>query len=250
VISIYREYAMPFDIHQLGVLWESDWVQISIHLLAALVVGSIIGFERSYHGRPAGFRTHTLVCLASSLLMMITYYQWKWLPGVPLDTVRTDPTRMAQGIMTGIGFLGAGVIYKEGRSVRGLTTSASIWITAAIGILLGVGFYFPAIAATMLTVGVLSVFRRIEAKMPSNFYAHHILCFDRDKVMSEQEVRSLLMDHGFTVANMSYRVSDDGRLFEYKMAIGTIDHNKISSLVETLRKRDDVRSFRISPTGD
>jgi len=238
---------MPFDIQQLNHFLATDQVQIAIHLLAALVVGSIIGYERSYHGRPAGFRTHALVCLASSLLMMITYYQWKWLPGVPLDTVRTDPTRMAQGIMTGIGFLGAGVIYKEGRSVRGLTTAASIWITAAIGILLGVGFYFPAIVATALAVGVLSVFRRIEEKMPSNFYAHHSLSFDRDKVMPENEVRALLTDQGFTVANMSYRVSDDGRLFEYKMAIGTIDQNKIASLADVLRKLDHVRSFRISP---
>ncbi|MCL1981402.1 MAG: MgtC/SapB family protein [Proteobacteria bacterium] len=241
---------MPFDINQLKVLWATDYVQIAVHLLTALVLGGIIGFERSYHGRPAGFRTHTLVCLASSLLMMITFYQWKWLPGVPLDTVRTDPTRMAQGIMTGIGFLGAGVIYKEGRSVRGLTTAASIWITAAIGILLGVGFYFPAIVASALTLGVLSFFRRIEDKMPSNFYAHHTLSFDRNKVMPEEEVRVLLANHGFTVANMSYRISDDGRSFEYRMAIGTIDHDKIASLAKTLRKLDQVRSFRISPTGD
>jgi len=238
---------MVFDIQQLKNIMATDYIQIAMHLVVALIIGSIIGFERSYHGRPAGFRTHTLVCLASSLLMMITYYQWKWLPGVPMDTIRTDPTRMAQGIMTGIGFLGAGVIYKEGRSVRGLTTAASIWMTAAIGILLGVGFYFPAIIATACTVGILSIFRRIEDRMPSNFYAHHSLCFDRNNVMPEQEVRQLLTEHGFTVANMSYRISDDGRLFEYKMTIGTIDHNKVANLVESLRNRDNVRTFRISP---
>lgn len=241
---------MLIDLQQLKILAGTDYIQISVHLVSALVVGGIIGFERSYHGRPAGFRTHTLVCLASSLLMVITYYQWKWLPGVSLDTVRTDPTRMAQGIMTGIGFLGAGVIYKEGRSVRGLTTSASIWITAAIGILLGVGFYFPAIVATALTVGILSVFRWIEAKMPSNFYAYHSLCFDRNNIMQEAEVRTFLASHGFTVANMSYRISENGRLFEYKMVIGTLYSNKISMLADSLRKLENVRTFRISPTGD
>ncbi|MCL2790616.1 MAG: MgtC/SapB family protein [Desulfobulbus sp.] len=240
---------MDFAIQQLNSVLEHDYAQIALHLIAALIVGSVIGFERSYHGRPAGFRTHTLVCLASSLLMMVTYYQWKWLPGVPLDTVRTDPTRMAQGIMTGIGFLGAGVIYKEGRSVRGLTTAASIWITAAIGILLGVGFYFTAIVATVCTIGTLSVFRRIEARMPANFYAHHSLSFDRNNVMPEKEVRQLLTEHGFTVANMSYRISDDGRLFEYIMTIGTIDHDKIASLAETLRCRDNVQTFQIAPGG-
>jgi putative Mg2+ transporter-C (MgtC) family protein len=73
--------------------------------------------------------------------MLVTLYQSEWLPGVPLETVKMDPTRMAQGIMTGIGFLGAGVIYKEGATVRGLTTAASMWLTAAIGILFGIGFY-------------------------------------------------------------------------------------------------------------
>jgi putative Mg2+ transporter-C (MgtC) family protein len=117
---------------------NAESVIVTVHLLGALFAGGIIGLERSFHGRPAGFRTHTLVCLASSLLMLVTMFQWKWMPGTPTDAIRTDPTRMAQGIMTGIGFLGAGVIFKEGLSVRGLTTAASIWVTAAIGILIGI----------------------------------------------------------------------------------------------------------------
>jgi putative Mg2+ transporter-C (MgtC) family protein len=118
-----------------------DLGPILVHLLSAAIAGGCIGLERSFHGRPAGFRTHSLVCISSSLLMLVTLYQWQWLPGVALERVQTDPTRMAQGIMTGIGFLGAGVIVKEGLSVRGLTTAASIWSTAAIGILMGIGFY-------------------------------------------------------------------------------------------------------------
>ncbi len=129
------------------------------HLLTALAAGALIGLERSYHGRPAGFRTHTLVCIASSALMLIPLYQGRWFHGWVSGSVTVDPTRMAQGIMTGIGFLGAGVIFKEGLTVRGLTTAASIWITAAIGILAGIGFYFPLIVATVLTLGTLSVFR-------------------------------------------------------------------------------------------
>src|SRR6201746_891229 len=91
---------------------------------------------------------------------------------VECDAIRTDPTRMAQGIMTGIGFLGAGVIFKEGLNVRGLTTAASIWITSAIGILVGIGFYFPAIVCVVLTLAVLGLFRLIEARLPSEYYAH------------------------------------------------------------------------------
>ncbi len=229
---------------------DTDFIIITIHLVGALTAGGIIGLERSFHGRPAGFRTHTLVCLASSLLMLVTLYQSKWLPAMPIDTIRIDPTRMAQGIMTGIGFLGAGVIFKEGLSVRGLTTAASIWITAAIGILIGVGFYFPAILGTVLTLGILSVFRWIEAKLPSHCYAHHTIRFDRSNAMAEEQVRALLANHYFTVANMSYRVSDDGLSFEYLMVIRSDDRNNMSMLAESLRKLGEVRAFSISPTGD
>jgi len=106
----------------------------------------------------------------------------------PLETIRTDPTRMAQGKMTGIGFLGAGVIFKEGLTVRGLTTAASIWITAAIGILVGIGFYFAAAVGTVATLAVLALFRWIERLLPSEFYAHHMMRFARDKVMAEEDL--------------------------------------------------------------
>src|SRR3954470_2462263 len=160
-----------------------DDVAIIVRLLVALAIGGMIGLERSMHGRPAGFRTHALVCLASALLMLVTVYQLHWMTEVPLDTIRADTTRMAQGIMTGIGFLGAGVIFKEGLNVRGLTTAASIWITSAIGILIGVGFYVPAVLGALITLAVLAVFRAIEARLPSETYAHHTVSFERSNVM-------------------------------------------------------------------
>ncbi|NVO07481.1 MAG: MgtC/SapB family protein [Rhodoferax sp.] len=230
---------------------DQDWITMTMHLVGAMGVGGVIGLERSYHGRPAGFRTHTLVCLASSLLMLVTLYQTKWLPpGASMDAFRTDPTRMAQGIMTGIGFLGAGVIFKEGLSVRGLTTAASIWITAAIGVLIGIGFYFPAVVATILTVGTLSLFRLIEARIPSHHYAQHFISFDRNDAMEEEEIRSMLEKHGFTIANISYRVSDNGADFEYRMVIRTSTPDKFTILARFLRAHQRIKTFRISPTGD
>src|ERR1044071_607008 len=148
-------------------------------IAAALLIGGLIGFERTFHGRPAGFRTHSLVCVASALLMLVTVYQSDWMTQVPIDAIRTDPTRMAQGIMTGIGFLGAGVIFKEGLTVRGLTTAASIWVTAAIGILVGIGFWFAAVVGAVAALIVLALFRYVERLLPSEFYAHHILMFER-----------------------------------------------------------------------
>src|ERR1700750_327107 len=150
----------------------AEYLTIVSHLIVATVAGALIGYERSYQGRPAGFRTHTLVCIASAVLMLLAVYQATWF-NASAEVVRVDPTRMAQGIMTGIGFFGAGVIVKEGASVRGLTTAASIWITAAIGILAGVGFYFPVVIATVLTLGTLSLFRLIEARMPPIMYVQH-----------------------------------------------------------------------------
>ena len=133
---------------EMSMLGHDDLVIIG-RVLGALVIGASIGFERTFHGRPAGFRTHALVCVASALLMIVTVYQSQWMTFVEHDAIRTDPTRMAQGIMTGIGFLGAGVIFKEGLTVRGLTTAASIWVTSAIGILVGIGFWFAAVVGAI-----------------------------------------------------------------------------------------------------
>ena len=226
------------------------YLETLVHLLAAILAGGLIGLERSFHGRPAGFRTHTLVCLASSLLMLVTLYQGRWFAAASADVVRVDPTRMAQGIMTGIGFLGAGVIFKEGLSVRGLTTAASLWLTAAIGVLIGVGLYFAAFAATALTLGVLGGFRVIENRMPTNLFAHHTIRFRRHQVMAEPELRSLLAECGFSIANLSYRLDGDGADFEYRMVLRTTDGENHRRLAERLTQLERVLEFRISPTGD
>ncbi|HKJ22551.1 MAG TPA: MgtC/SapB family protein, partial [Gammaproteobacteria bacterium] len=149
---------------------DNAQLTVAVRLLLAVIAGSIIGLERTYHGRPAGFRTHTLVCTASSLLMLLVLEQWQHMPAVATETIRLDPTRMAQGIMTGIGFLGAGVIMKEQFTIRGLTTAASIWATAAIGIVIGMGMYFAAALAALLTLGTLGVFRWIESNITMSHY--------------------------------------------------------------------------------
>jgi putative Mg2+ transporter-C (MgtC) family protein len=229
---------------------QREYVDILEHLLVALAAGGLIGFERSYHGRPAGFRTHTLVCVASSALMLVTMYQSQWYPEAFAGRVALDPTRMAQGIMTGIGFLGAGVIFKEGLTVRGLTTAASIWITAAIGILAGIGFYFPLLVTTVLTLGTLSVFRWIEAKVPGEFYAHLLLRISREPAMSEAELRRFLLDHGFSIANLNYAGNVEANYLEYQMVIKSKDERQAQRLAASLGKSASVREFRMSPTGD
>ena len=232
------------------ILSDPVHIEITLRLLAALGIGGLIGLERTYHGRPAGFRTHALVCLSTSLLMLVTVYETRWFPEVSQGKISLDPTRMAQGIMTGIGFLGAGTIMKDGLSVRGLTTAASIWITAAIGILVGIGFYAPAVVTTVLTLGTLSVFRWIESRMPSQFYAQFIVRFAREETMAEAAMRELLGTHGFTIAKLAYRLDAESGYFEYRMAIRSNHADDAARLSRTLSGLESVREFRLSPAGD
>jgi putative Mg2+ transporter-C (MgtC) family protein len=229
---------------------DGVYFDIVVRLAASLVVGGLIGLERSYHGRPAGFRTHSLVCLSTSLLMLVTVYETRWFPSIAQGRISLDPTRMAQGIMTGIGFLGAGTIIKDGLSVRGLTTAASIWTTAAIGILIGIGFYFPAVIASLLTLGTLSVFRRIERRIPAQFYAQFVVRFARNEAMPEAEMRRLLEDHEFTVANLNYRLDVEADFFEYQMVIRTNRADNARRLTLALNQVESLKEYRLSPTGD
>jgi putative Mg2+ transporter-C (MgtC) family protein len=230
--------------------FDRVYLDIAVRLVASLVVGGLIGLERSYHGRPAGFRTHSLVCLSTSLLMLVTVYETRWFSSVVPGHISLDPTRIAQGIMTGIGFLGDGTIIKDGLSVRGLTTAASIWITAAIGILIGIGFYFPALIATILTLGTLSVFRWIENQIPAQFYAQFVIRFARKEAMPEAEMRRMLEDYGFTIANLNYRLDVESDSFEYQMVIRTNREDNASRLAQALNSVVSVKEYRVSPTGD
>ncbi|MGE5468461.1 MAG: MgtC/SapB family protein, partial [Ignavibacteria bacterium] len=122
----------------LAAYWSITEVETNIivfmNLLGAMLLGLVVGYERSYHGRAAGMRTYGLVCMASAALVVIVGYPNYWYGGhVTAATATADPTRVIQGIVTGIGFLGAGVIMKDGFSISGLTTAASIWAASAIG---------------------------------------------------------------------------------------------------------------------
>ncbi|HEY0712018.1 MAG TPA: MgtC/SapB family protein [Polyangia bacterium] len=232
--------------------WFTDSVHIEIllRLIAALAVGGGIGIERSHRGRPAGFRTHALVCMSTALLMMVTVYESRWFPDESAVRSTLDPTRMAQGIMTGLGFLGAGAIIREGASVRGLTTAASIWTTAGIGVLLGIGFYFPAIAATVITLGTLSVFQSIEQRIPTQFSAGLNVRVAERSVLSEDELRRLLRDHGLDISGLSYWQDRRAGFFEYTMIVHASRSEPGTRLSETLADRPDVIEFRLAPNVD
>jgi putative Mg2+ transporter-C (MgtC) family protein len=227
----------------------ADDVEMLLRLVAALVSGALIGYERSFHGRPAGLRTHVLVCLASSLLMLVTVYEMHWVKTGPAE-IRLDPTRMAQGIMTGIGFLGAGVIVKEGLNVRGLTTAASIWITSAIGILAGVGLYVPMTISVVMTLVVLSVFRWVEMKVPTQSYFNFDVKYEKEGTLSEEDMRALIKRHDFSIANFTYRLEGEGRVLRHSMTLQTTNRTAAKRLATTLKDNPTVLEFKLSPTGD
>lgn len=136
----------------------SDY-EIALRILLACVFGGIVGFQRERHDSPAGFRTHILVSLGAALIMIISMYGFS-----DFTTVNKDPARLAAQVVSGIGFLGAGTILRDGGSVKGLTTAASLWVVSAIGLAAGAGFYFLAFLVTCL------VFITLERSVEHHFF--------------------------------------------------------------------------------
>jgi putative Mg2+ transporter-C (MgtC) family protein len=135
------------------------WGEVFLRLALAAVLGATIGFERELREREAGLRTHLLVCLGSALFTIISAYGFHEFLTSGDAVVRADPTRIAAQIVTGIGFLGAGAIIRQGISVRGLTTAATLWVAAAIGMAAGAGYYPGAVIGTVLTLVALGPLR-------------------------------------------------------------------------------------------
>lgn len=225
-------------------------IEITLRLGAAVLAGALIGIERTLRGRPAGFRTHALVCLSSALLMAAAVNGQAWFRGQTGDLIHVDPTRVAQGLMTGIGFLGAGVIFKEGPSVRGLTTAASIWATAALGILYGVGLYYEAALATALILIVLTIFLRVEARVGREYYTHYHLRFERSAAMSEDAVREMVGRFGLSISELGYFLRRRGTIVEYRMVIHGSDPRALDRLAQHLLARPEVLEFQLTPTSE
>lgn len=136
------------------------YADVFVRLMLALVLGGVVGFEREHKSRPAGLRTHILVCIGAALVQVtaINYIKLNNLAGV-------DPMRLGAQVISGIGFLGAGTIIKEGASIKGLTTAASIWAVGCIGLAAGSGLYFEASLATLLILLALKGFKKIESRL-------------------------------------------------------------------------------------
>ncbi|GAA0617631.1 MgtC/SapB family protein [Brevundimonas kwangchunensis] len=223
--------------------WDLVWP-----VLAAMTAGGLIGVERTYHGHPAGFRTHILVCLTSCVLMLAAMHQSTWaFTALTGQTVVIDPTRMSHGLLTGIGFLCAGVIFREGFSVHGLTTAASLWVTSAIGVLLGVGMWQLALVAAGATLGVLAVLRLADAKLPHIGVMDVTLRWKRGAAPAEARVRNLLKDAGLKAVRLGHVIAHDGKIHEHHMKVKGPMPMDIDGLVARLSDERDLVGFSVMP---
>ena len=218
-------------------------MDVSVRLLAALIGGAVIGLERTYHGRPAGFRTHALVCLGSALLMAYGTTA----PNPPDAAVSS---RIAQGVMTGVGFLGAGVIFKQGLTVNGLTTAASVWVTAGLGLLFGAGFWHGAVFGVIATYLTLAVLRWAEDRMPHQVYIYQTLRFVRDQAASPEAVRTLLREFGFHPGRIKHRLDEATGLLEYRVTAYTFHPAAMDALAARFLELPGLKGFDLDPTDE
>jgi putative Mg2+ transporter-C (MgtC) family protein len=218
--------------------------EIIFKLLLGTLLGGIIGFERQTHGRAAGFRTQLLVCVSCVLIMLISesYYNRSALNP---ELTRIDPTRIAAGAMTGVGFLGAGVILKTGVSIQGLTTAACIWIVSAIGLAVGAGQYLAAISGFVITFFSLWGLRVLEVRMPRLTYRY--VKVTTDDSGDEKTVTLPFEKRGFQIVKMDYAIAPGEKEKTFIFTVTTRDDGSIKEVVDevaalTAMKRIEVKS--------
>jgi putative Mg2+ transporter-C (MgtC) family protein len=223
----------------------ADALRSGLPLLAAIAMGGAIGIERNFHGHAAGFRTHALVCLTSCALMLVIVEPSRWMGVASADTLRLNITRVIQGIMTGIGFLGAGIILKQGLEVRGLTTAAAIWCNAAIGVLVGLGSLLTAAIATGLTLLVLTAFRRVESRFPAQLIMHLDVSYARAQAPEAADVRALAAGMACSIDELTFALEVDDVL-TYRMILKTRAADAMERLARRLAADPLVRHFDLA----
>ena len=204
-----------------------------VKLLLALVLGGLIGWERELYDKPAGFRTNTLICVGSTLFTIFSL-KIGIIPG-------TDSARIAAQIVSGIGFLGAGAIIRRGEAVLGLTTAATIWFVASIGMGIGAGYYVISSVGTALALAILFVFRKFENLVDRirTTRTYHVIVSAEDDAVREL---SLVLDScGLRVLGNKQVKSDNRYFYEITLSGKRAEH---TPLLEKLLKSPTVKEVR------
>ena len=233
--------------------WNNDVIQanvsIALTLVGALALGMLVGYERSYRGRAAGMRTYGLVCMSSAALMVVVGYGSMWYGGAP-GTLTADPTRVAQGVVTGIGFLCAGVIIKDGLSVRGLATAASIWAVSAVGILFGAGFHVAALTFASLCALSMSLLHRLEHRLPGRNTLDLTLTFRHGFRPDLDELAAIAGARGYRVLRDSVTITFADNQPVWRLAAIAVERSRALTpalLADELSSFEGVSKFSITP---
>lgn len=231
-----------------------EWSEVAntyiLPMGGAAAAGCLIGLEREFRGHPAGLRTHMLVCLAAAILMLAAVHQVEWMGTTPTEVIRIDPVRMAHGILTGIGFLCGGVIFRQGLSVHGLTTAASLWTTSALGTLYGVGSYGIAIGGTLATLIVLAGFRWIDEHIPQSNITDVTVRYRRAGEFPEDRLRAVLDELNLKPRGLRHKLAADGDAIEIGATLRGPSGVQTTKLAQRLCQDERVIRFEIEPRND
>lgn len=231
---------------------EYESIIILIRLILAAFLAGVIGIERESKGHPAGFRTHMLVGTGSCLVMLLALFGFQDYLNQNGDLVAYDPSRLASYVISGIGFLGAGTIIVQGASIRGLTTAASIWIVAAIGLTIGAGMFFAGIATTVLVLTSLIFLNHVD-KWFKNVSDTDVLFIAMDKKANELgEAIQRLESMEVQVQKIKGKEfdEDEAPLLHYYIKIHLPEGVAETELYQSLYKVDSIKEIELNPSYD
>lgn len=223
-----------------------DLGEMAMRLVMSVAAGSLVGLERYHRGHPAGMRTFALVCLTAALLTAsLGSGPYSQLMGVS----ENGGSRVVQGILAGIGFIGAGVIVREGLSIRGLTSAACMWAVSAIGILIGSGDILFGFLGAILVLVILIFFRWLDRFIPRRSYALVHARFSKDAVPDETALRTRLESFGFVVLYLAFKGAKSGALVirANVWAEGTAAAEARAHLALNFQRDPEVVDFSVEP---
>ncbi len=215
----------------------NEWIIIFRLVLAAILSG-LIGFEREFHGRAAGFRTHILLCIGSTLVMLTSMHIFD----IYSSKAAVDPARIAAGVITGIGFLGAGTIMHSRSSVRGLTTAASLWVVAGIGLAVGSGLYFASVFTTFLTIVALMIFGRVEHAMIRKDWYRTLVIESKEGIDRMKAIRAILSDSRTDITDFEVDRSGDGAHMILRLGLKLYESRSANQIVESIGRLEGVKN--------
>lgn len=205
-----------------------EW-EMALRLLMSGVLGGLIGYEREYQHKSAGLRTHILVCVGSCLIMILSIKLYTAVQGL----TNADPARLAAQVVSGIGFLGAGSILKEGPNVRGLTTAASMWVVSGVGLAVGSGYYMGAFMTTGIVFLTLTILSRMELKDHSTLTRMVVKTADQPGQIGQ--IGSILGQHGVNISDIKITSQGDVLLLRFLLYVPqTLNFNQVTTEVASL----------------